>query len=144
MGMPEERAVRAPYSPPGWPLQRGDRVVGYDEWTCLLAEFAEWQGIHAPFWVDTLVFGAQWHSHGTYPAVETEYLGHYPERTTVPPEYWDMEDGPPPHLEGEDPKELARLFFRNWRTTYEGMPEQRRIWTEQRWMAGHVGEETRR
>ena len=138
MGSPEERTARAPYSPPGWPLKRGD-LVADDEWDYLLEQFGGWHGIEAPFRADTLVFGADWRIGGTLSDLAIEYLGHYPERTVVPPEYWESRDGPPQF--GGDNGEAARAFHSGewppWRA-------ERQSWTEERWIAGYAGEETSR
>ena len=137
MGLPAERAARAPYSPPGWPLKRGDMVAA-EEWTCLLEQFPQWHGIYAPFWADTLLFGADWRLGGHLSAVSIEYLGHYPERTMVPPEYWELRDGPPPHFE-DNHRDAARVFYSEW----PPWQSERRLWTEERWIAGYTGEEVR-
>ena len=63
MGTRAERAARAPYSPPGWPLQRGELVSG-ERMNELSREFPSVCGIRAPFWVGDMVFGAVWHGDG--------------------------------------------------------------------------------
>ena len=62
MGTREERAARAPYSPPGWPLQRGD-TISDARLRELKREFGHYCGeIRAPFWVGDMVFGAGFRS----------------------------------------------------------------------------------
>ena len=62
MGTRAERAERAPYSPDGWPLQRGD-LVSYERQTELGREFPSVCGISAVFWVGDMAFAARWSSH---------------------------------------------------------------------------------
>ena len=62
MGTREERAARAPYSPPGWPLQRGD-TISDARLRELKRDFGHYCGeIRAPFWVGDMVFGAGFRS----------------------------------------------------------------------------------
>ena len=78
MGPRAERAARAPYSPPGWPLQVGDTITR-DRYKALDRQFPGYwcgpshsgtntpfrlgglshSGISAPFWVGDMVFGAE-------------------------------------------------------------------------------------
>jgi len=59
MGTAEERAARAPYSPEGWPINRGD-VVSHARYSDNQGEFGSWLGVRQPFWVGDMVFGARW------------------------------------------------------------------------------------
>lgn len=68
MGTREERAARAPYSPPGWPLQRGD-TISFDRHRELT--WRQFPGyscgggklVKAPFWVGDMAFGAEFKLH---------------------------------------------------------------------------------
>ena len=140
MGTRAERAERAPYSPPGWPLRRGEKVeTSARKWE-LMAAFPEACDIRAPFWVGDRVFGASWSG--------TRYNGHF--REYVPPlwyseERWrsDSNCQLPPHLEEEVPAALALVPFDEVpRHPGTGMEDPH--WTRERWLAGYVGEDDRR
>ena len=147
MGTSAERAARAPYSPPGWPLRRGEDVgIGsslsreYPErrWE-LEAAFPETCGIHAPFWVGDRVFGAFW--------MVTEYIGHFREYVdqarwfSESPEHRDCRL--PPHLGGEVPAALAWMPYDEVARDPDSF-EHRPHWTRERWLAGYAGENDRR
>ena len=55
MGTAAERADRAPYSPEGWPWERGDLIPL--DWY-MNNPFGNWQGVSSPFWIGKTVFGA--------------------------------------------------------------------------------------
>lgn len=99
MGTRAERAARAPYSPPGWPVKLGEAIPSFqaddDSWYELMEEFPWVCGIDAPFWVGDMVFGATWSDAPSATGVEysepwrtsdgevaewlkwTAYTGHY-------------------------------------------------------------------
>ena len=152
MGTAEERAARAPYSPPGWPLQPGD-TISRERWTALLEQFPDWRGIHAPFWVGARAFGAAWQT--VFPAGATtlaeglvRYEGHRPQKTGV----WDDSramfpyvmpgDEFPAHLRGADPEALKRELYCPECATGGSMEEVHgQAWTQERWLAGWTGGE---
>ena len=138
----EDRAKRAPYSPEGWPINRGD-VVSVDRLRELQGEYGSWLGVRAPFWVGKMVFGAQWtFSHedngSGYP--DWKYLGHFPEKTKY--ERW------PEYL----PEHLTRTILTQAGFQEVGesvfmfrgsvnVEELQLIWTRERWLEGYTGEE---
>ena len=84
MGTPEEREARAPYSPPGWPLRRGD-LISWERREELHREFRPWNDIRAVFWLDTLAFGAHYKTYlppGAYHPADWKlrYVGHFPQK----------------------------------------------------------------
>lgn len=161
MGTREERAARAPYSPPGWPLQRGHAGT-WREREDLHARFGIWDEVRAPFWVDDMVFGAHWVSgydeNGRYSII---YVGHYPERTDW---FWPPRDDLPPHLRDRDLDELKESLYgiSQIMMTREMLEEMIRdpafaphghsgayarfvrdrldTWTEEAWLDGFTGE----
>ena len=134
MGTRAERAARAPYSPPGWPLRRGEKIESWEE---LEAAFPRTCGIRAPFWVGDRVFGA---------ALGDGYVGHY--REYVHPAL--LEQAPwsrcqlPPHLGGEVPAALARIPYDEVVRIDDNASAHPPYWTRERWLAGYVGEDDRR
>ena len=140
MGTREERAARAPYSPPGWPLKVGDLKPPHRLGTLNFGhpDFADWNGIEDVFWVDTIAFGAYWllewpESWTTPDKWPVRYLGHRPMKTKYLPDGLVGDDPYPPHLEGRDPKDLRRWL--------SGPPhkEPPEFWTRERWLAGKIG-----
>ena len=101
MGTAAERAERAPYSPEGWPWERGDLVP----WGWYMDNpFGNWEGISAPFWIGDKVFGARWAAaEGTDFLPEHEYVGHYPQKTTW--EWWSL--NLPDHLDDKSRTEAG-------------------------------------
>lgn len=139
MGTRAERAARAPYSPPGWPLRRGESVT-YDRKRELNAAFPETCEIRNPFWVGDRVFGASWGG--------TRYNGHF--RKYVNPLHysearWRRWENCrlPPHLGGELPAALALIAYDEVER-HTGDFEERPHWTRERWLAGYAGEDDRR
>ncbi len=154
MGTREERAARAPYSPPGWPLKRGDIVSDLQRMK-LDDQFPRLCEMDVPhvFWVGDMAFGAIWSSKtpafrasigtGKPPGLDVpsyRYVGHVHM-------YAGCElDELPPHV--RDPSKVL-----HWLTGTDGRGRYRKptgadysqdrpeeIWTEERWLAGYVGE----
>ena len=147
MGTRAEREARAPYSPPGWPLER-DEVISSERYQELGGRFATgWPGVSAPFWVGTTVFGARWNGGGLPAAssafdLDVRYIGHFPQRTTS--QLWT--DHIPEHLHEsistpEGFVQVAEKVFRIRGSTLGGVEEMKLIWTEQAWLDGYTGEE---
>lgn len=140
MGTREERAARAPYSPPGWPLKRGD-VVSEECRAELRRQFPDYcEGFtRNGFWVGDMAFGSSWGmDRETIPAKRDDpwdyiYKGHFRA-------YGDCHKPEmlPPHV--RDPAE-SHFVLAGKRTGIdysEGSAEE--IWTEERWLAGYTGE----
>lgn len=143
MGTAEERANRAPYSPVGWPLERGE-VVSFGRYR-ELGKFGDWLGATAPFWVGKTVFGARWtFSHddpgtGWYPNME--YIGHFPEKTKHEDWTYTMPDHLIPMSQTEEGfVEIAKSVFKLTGGSMEGIEEMKLIWTRERWLEGYTGE----
>jgi len=158
MGTRAEREARAPYSPPDWPYERGERIT-MDQARENFLTFWHWKGVGAPFWVGKRVFGARW-AGSEKPGVRMgyEYLGHFPQRTVealwFQSDYqegehgWELDGGLPDHLADVNPVELQDFLFD---TLLAGMPggdiKARRVgldtlllhWTEERWLDGYTG-----
>jgi len=145
MGTAEDRAARAPYSPEGWPINRGD-VVSFSRYQELQGEYGEWLGVRAAFWVGKLVFGAQWtFSHedngSFYP--DMEYIGHFPEKT----KHEDWPDHLPAHLltrnllTAAGLTEIGESVFKLRGGSLTNIEELKLIWTRARWLEGYTGEE---
>lgn len=142
MGTRQERAARAPYSPEGWPLQRGD-ITTWDFRNELLEEhrFSVWDDAAAPFWIGKTVFGAYFTSIIVVPPGQTRdhskavYHGHFPEKTLR----WPPWNALPEHLRGRDLDELKSSLY-----TLRGGPlvpsaEMVETWTEDAWLDGFTG-----
>ncbi|MDE2761154.1 MAG: hypothetical protein OXK74_00010 [Gemmatimonadota bacterium] len=162
MGTREERAARAPYSPPGWPLKRGDDI-GERRLGELNGRFPhldcgarEPYGIAHVFWVGDMAFGSKWggttswvREHGddvgeAYIAwmeaggdiMDTplwRYLGHFRQ-------YDDFYPGECPDLPSHvrDRSQVDAMLSDVWAGFAPRNPEE--TWTEERWLAGYVGE----
>ncbi len=154
-----ERAARAPYSPPGWPLRRGEDITRARRRE-LDAAFPETCGIKAPFWVGDRVFGAAWRYRDPYAGVlltaDMEYVGHYREYIgDWVGEYDSWECRLPPHLGvaadgrygrvSELPAALVRIPY-NEKVVRDGdnNSEHPPYWTRELWLAGYTGEDDRR
>ena len=143
MGTEEERAARAPYSPEGWPLERGD-VVSFDRSWELDHEFPGWNGIHNVFWVGATAFGARWLVHvpswtDRHWAAPERYIGHFPEKTNWS-EWWE---DIPEHLRDVNPVELQAALFdpAGGRTKWKNIKALEAEWTEDAWIRGYTGED---
>lgn len=100
---------RAPYSPPGWPLEVGDRIR-FSREQALAEEFPGWQHSAAVFWVGDTPYGAYYTADRGDPLPGSTgldlafsplvYLGHFPVKTPKHPSEWsDWEwQMVPPHL----------------------------------------------
>jgi len=147
MGTRAEREARAPYSPPGWPYERGEivQVTDYND-----EPFGHWTSpIQAPFWVGKRVFGARWEMveppEGWHPWIPTvEYVGHFPQRTVDPLWFRRLPD----HLADVNPVELQASLFDtvlvgtlggDFATKRIGMDTLLSHWTEERWIDGYTG-----
>lgn len=151
LGTVEDREARAPYSPPGWPLQPGDVILDLHE-SDAEAEFPDWNGIADVFWLDTIAFGSAFEIY--WPRGVTSlanagrrYLGHFPQQ--VPAEYYGhyWYSAPlPPHLAGESAEDVKRWLYadetqrsRVW-TGGPLLPEAAKTeWSRERWIAGYTG-----
>ena len=88
---------RAPYSPPGWPLEVGDRVH-FGQLLALQDRFAGWQGGTSVFWAADRPYGAYYsYDLGNLPGTPVAhqvmghhflYEGHYPVKTNNHPDEW--------------------------------------------------------
>lgn len=144
MGTAAERAARAPYSPLGWPLQRGDSIP-FARWRELEEEFPGWSGgVSMPFWIGTTVFGAYDLLAGGGWSPNIKYIGHYPAKTYDL--FWTYHI--PDHLKemsqtAEGFAEIAKSVFDPdaLRKTFEELPEKQRVWTREAWLDGYTGEE---
>ena len=100
---------RAPYSPPGWPLEIGDGIH-FGQKQDLEDRFPGWQGSTSVFWADDRPYGAFCrYESGNLPGTPAEHLmmghhfvyeGHYPVKTKDHPDewvWWEWEMVPP-HL----------------------------------------------
>lgn len=148
MGTAEERAARAPYSPVGWPLQRNEVVAG-DRRRNLEREFmgGSYRFGFAPFWIGEKLFtarfmGVQIFEDGTS---TTRYLGHFPDKIDdelfFDSKYSWRDVVLPPHLRDQNPNELKRLLYREFRERWP-TAAMRAEWTRERWLAGYTGKET--
>ena len=143
MGTRAERAARAPYSPLGWPVGRGE-LVSFERWVQLTREFPLVCGISSPFWVGDMVFGALWNVDGEawmvarrhdpdagppvrYQGHVRQYnYGHLCSRRSLPP-----------HLRDHGPEILHPP---QTMTYWDPMnPEPLAIWTRDRWLDGYTG-----
>ena len=89
---------RAPYSPPGWPLEVGDRIRPGPHQELTLNEFPSWQGHDAVFWMGDQSYGAYFTGeHEILPGSDTPldrsfghfmYQGHFPVKTPKHPDEW--------------------------------------------------------
>ena len=147
MGTRAEREARAPYSPPGWPLQPGD-LVTRDEKFALADQFPSFEGVQAHFWIGDKVFGAAFK--GAAPAIGeryarnttvSHYLGHFPDaprrrfgRRDLPPHLRDLRD--------QDFEKLraALLAGTSVRFNREYVEKMKTEWTRERWIAGYTGD----
>lgn len=148
MGTRAEREARAPYSPPGWPLER-DEIVTHERYQQLGGQFAtDWPGVSAPFWVGTTVFGARWNSGGVpqgsggFAALNVRYIGHFPQKTTS--QLWTFYI--PEHLYEEIRTtegfiEVAKKVFRIRGGSLDGVEDMKLEWTRQAWLDGYTGQE---
>lgn len=144
MGTRAERAKRAPYSPEGWPLQRGD-VIPYERKAELAREFPSVCGLSAPFWVGDMGFTATWSMGSRYVGDQWDsvkladrpiaYLGH------VRHYVWGVRchtDDLPPHLRDRDPEVLAPpADMKVWHMG--GDRATTAVWTRERWLDGYTG-----
>lgn len=143
MGTTEERANRAPYSPPGWPLKRGE-VVTLERFRELGRQFPGLHsGIASPLWVGDKVFGAVWRGDRATRKPDgslqhhTRYMGHFPVKRRVPFRLSEL----PRHLRGRDLDEINALLYEEKFSTLEiDVEAMRVVWTEERWLAGYFGE----
>ena len=100
---------RAPYSPPGWPLEIGDGIH-FGQKQDLEDRFPGWQGSTSVFWAGDRPYGAYYsYESGNLPGTPAEhdwlghyfvYEGHYPVKTGDHPDewvWWEWEMVPP-HL----------------------------------------------
>lgn len=145
MGTRAERAERAPYSPAGWPLQRGD-VISYERRAELSRAFPSVCGIHAPFWVGDMAFSATWSSSRTalgdawdpnakMSDIPVAYLGH------VRHYVWGVkcrDRDLPPHLRNLGHEVLAppatmKVFHKG------GDSREPASWTQEQWLDGYTG-----
>ena len=157
MGTAQERAARAPYSPPGWPLERGEAISG-ERRRNLEREFmgGSYYFGFAPFWIGEKLFTARWltvldgwDDQLWLEVLPTRYLGHYPDKITsevfFEPDYPWRDVVLPSHLRGRNPEMLKRVLYargefrKRWPST-----EMKAEWTRERWLAGYTGEETER
>ena len=143
MGTAASRAERAPYSPVGWPLQRGDTITT-KRWLELDREFPGWApGAAASFWIGKTVFGMRHRLVDSGEFVpDVEYIGHYPAKTHWI--HWSL--NLPDHLlemsrTEEGFEEIAKSLFDprpgNWNGSQ--LPELKRIWTREAWLDGYTG-----
>ena len=153
MGTREERAARAPYSPPGWPLKRGD-VISMRRQSELNRKFPGFCGRDAKnaFWVGDMVFGTSW---TTSPRVSDVYGGNFIDARMAwiaagnDPEdepvllyrghfraYAASDCEPPRHV--RDPSGWAAVLAGVRYTGIDRYNEE--MWTEERWLDGYVGE----
>ena len=149
MGTAASRAERAPYSPVGWPLQRGDTVT-FERWRELEAEFGDWEGVGAPFWIGKTVFGdwsralflaETWEG---WEGPRIEYIGHFPAKTDHI--HWSL--NLPDHLHEmsqteEGFEEIARSLFdpKALAKRFPELEEKKRTWTREAWLDGYTGGE---
>ena len=148
MGTREERAAHAPYSPTGWPLERGE-IVTNERWDELSAEFPGWEGVASTFWVGTTVFGARWTGGGVqqregrgFFEYDIRYVGHFPSKTSS--EFWTYYI--PDHLFEKSQTtagflEIADAVFSVRYSSFANLDEMELVWTEQAWLDGYTGEE---
>ena len=163
MGTPEERAARAPYSPPGWPLMPGDLASdggagdpggAYPDMQELHSRFPGSCGLDNVFWVGDMAFGARW---GADPAYDWSAPPLYfpqpstPEEATIQAKairataplfqyrghvrgYGACDlDKLPPHVRDPAVVHDARKFS-------DVHPKDSAIWTRDRWLAGYTGD----
>ena len=140
MGTRQERAARAPYSPEGWPLRRGD-ITTWDGRNELLRRFSVWDSyVQAPFWMGKTVFGAYFTSVIGAPGQTIDhskavYHGHFPEKTLS----WPPRDALPEHLRGRDLGELKSSLYTLLGGPLVPSAEMVETWTEDAWLDGFTG-----
>lgn len=149
MGTRAERAARAPYSPLGWPLQRGD-LLTLTERRELWMRFGSWHGIRAPFFVGDKVFGAlivgdieasraatDRAGHGRTVLV-SRYYGHFSQKARFDFGRSDL----PSYLRGEDLAEMKRRLYSGHfhRIDAAFRAEMLETWTADRWLEGYTGD----
>ncbi len=145
LGTREEREARAPYSPENWPHERGD-VVGFAaRFFDLAEEFGDWQGVYAPFWLGKTVFGARFEPIDAVGAPDFEYIGHYPQKTSIRDGYWWSENLPE-HLHtlsqtADGFTEIANSLFHPTARDHHGLDSLKLVWTEDAWLDGYTGED---
>ena len=153
MGTREEREARAPYSPPGWPLQPGYLIASREWGNHLARHFPAWRDVDAAFWVGPRVYGAVFRvdieAWGAAREVDPladmvlRYYGHARQKTSWEWDHANWLDPLPPHLQGEDPEKLKRALYApdGWSDLADArLAEIESTWTRGNWLGGYVGE----
>lgn len=153
MGTREERAARAPYSPPGWPLKIGDNISErrWDEITARFPDFGS--DFDNVFWLGDMAFGAAWGTNWEWRRANPwkisgfddpvyRYNGHFRAyglcaHLELPSHVRDPSKA---CFEWMSEKELKKkkLYSGIDFYTTEGRPQD--VWTRERWLAGYTGD----
>ena len=143
MGTRADREARAPYSPKWWTLEVGDTITYQRSWELLHLE--PWNGLGSVFWLDTLVFTPVYRTvwpEGSAVPIGEAYEGHFPRKSTDPPDWWRHEV--PEHLSGESDADITRWLHDpdQLRGVRSAGDLERAMWTRARWLEGWTGPES--